>query len=404
MISLSDPQRRRASPRTQLGALLGVLLLIPLVLALALALAACTVKDKPGVSVTPQVVPTELYVAPDGLDSNSGTQAAPLRSLARAAQLVTPGTVVNVLPGVYQGGFRTTVDGLPDARIVFRSTRRWGARIVPPAASNSKTAWDNRASYVDIQGFEVDGSLQPGDGGVRWTVGIYSGGSFDRILGNHVHDVATAIPCASSGGSGIGVDGYYKGQDAEVDGNSVHDIGPPGCRYMQGIYVATRGVIRNNIVYRVAAAGIHLWHDAREVVVANNTVAASTTGIVVGGGDFYHTRGPDDHTRVFNNIVFDNRFGISEQGATGRHNSYRNNLVFQNSEEDWRLAKGMTHSGTVAAAPRFLAYDRDGTPDFRLAEHSPAIGRGLEGAAEGPDFFGKVRARAAAIDIGACQH
>jgi hypothetical protein len=140
------------------------------------------------------------------------------------------------------------------------------------------------------------------------------------------------------------------------------------------------------------------------VIVANNTVTASNTGIVVGGGDFYHTNGPDDHTRVFNNIVFDNRYGISEQGATGRHNSYRNNLVFQNSEADWRLAKGMTHSGTVAAAPRFLDYERDGTPDFRLAAHSPAIGRGLEGGAEGPDFNGRARSRAAAIDIGACQH
>jgi len=415
-----QPEQGGARLRLRLHAHVGMLLLIPLLLVLVLALAACTAKDKHTVSVTPQLVPAELFVAPDGLDSNPGTRAAPLRSLARAARLATPGAIVNVLPGTYHGGLRTTVDGLPDARIVFRSTRRWGARIVPPpgpdAGANGKMAWDNRASYVDIQGFEVDGSVQPGDTGVRWTIGIYSGGSQDRILGNHVHDIATKAPCDSGGGSGIGVDSYYRGKDSEVNGNSVHDIGPPGCRYVQGIYFATTGSIRNNIVYRVAEAGIHLWHDAREVVIANNTVAASNTGILVGGGDFYHTQGPDDHTRVFNNIVFDNRYGISEQGATGPHNSYRNNLVFKNSEGDWQLAKGMSHSGTVAQAPQFVDYHSDyrrgGTPDFRLAAHSPAIGRGLDPDArsgadacrDGPDFNGKTRARAAAVDIGACQH
>jgi hypothetical protein len=107
---------------------------------------------------------------------------------------------------------------------------------------------------------------------------------------------------------------------------------------------------------------------------------------------------------VYNNIVFDNRYGVSDQGGSGRRNSYRNNLVFKNSEADWRLAPGIVHAGTVAAAPGFMEYSRQGTPDFRLAERSPAIGKGLERGADGPDFFGKMRARAATVDIGACQH
>jgi hypothetical protein len=377
--------------------------LIALLCACAVLVApGCTVKDSHPVAVTPQVVPTEMFVAPDGLDSNPGTLTAPLRSLARAAQLVTPGTTVNVLPGAYQGGFRTSINGLPNARIVFRATERWQARIVPPSVSSSNMAWDNRASYVDIQGFDVDGAAQTA--GHRWTTGIYSGGSYNRIVANHVHDIATRLPCTSKGGSGIGVDSYYKGMFSEVAGNSVHDIGRPGCRYVQGIYVNTPATVRNNIVYRVAAAGIHLWHDAHQVVVVNNTITASNTGILVGGGDFYHTRGPNDNTHVFNNIVYDNRYGISEQGATGKHNSYRNNLVFSNKEADWRLAEGMRHSGTITAAPGFVSYARSGTPDFRLAAGSPAIGKGIENGADGPDFYGKARGQRDAIDLGACQH
>jgi hypothetical protein len=275
---------------------------------------------------------------------------------------------------------------------------------VPPPVSTSKVAWDNRASYVDIQGFDIDGSLQFGDTGQHWTIGIYNSGSYGRIAGNHVHDIATTLACSTDGGAGIVVDSQDKATDSDVDGNSVHDIGPPGCRTVQGIQADTPASIRNNIVYRIAEAGIQLWRDAQHVVVANNTVTASSTGILVGGGDFHHAGVPNDHTQVYNNIVFDNRYGISEQGATGRHNSYRNNLVFKNSDGDWGLAPGMAHSGTVAAAPRFLDYSRQGTPDFRLAAQSPAIGKGLDQGADGPDFFGKIRARSDAIDIGACQH
>lgn len=382
-------------------------------LALLFVLAGCRVKDAPPVTVTPQVVPTELYVAPDGLDSNPGTRSAPLRSLARAARLVAPGTIVNVRPGTYHGGFRTDINGLPNARIVFRATEPWRARIVPPSVSNSDVAWDNRASHVDIEGFEVDGSAQSDSGqqlgattstGKKWSVGIYSGGSYNRIAGNHVHHVGNTIACTTTDGAGIGVDSFYKGLHSEVSGNSVHHIGPPGCRFVHGIYMNAPGSIRNNIVYRVSGSGILLWHDAHHILVANNTVTASETGILVGGGDFFHSKGPNDHTQVLNNIAYDNRHGIAELGATGRNNSYRNNLVFRNAGGDWQLAQGMQHSGTVAADPGFIDYNRDGAPDFRLAASSPAIGKGLAGQARGPDFYGKPRTGAGPVDIGAAQH
>ncbi len=340
--------------------------------------------------VVPELVRSKLYVSPAGSDSNPGTEAEPFRTLARAAQVVTPGTTVHVAPGEYPGGLRTATSGTPEARIVYQSTVRHRARIVPPFGSRTASAWDNRGDHVDIVGFEIDGSQY--QSGTRWLHGIYNGASHNGIRDNLVHHIATDVPCESKGGAGIGVDSYFRGVQAEVTGNRVHDIGPPGCRYVHGIYVSTRAVVRHNIVYRVAGAGIHLWHDASHVLVAGNTVAASGTGIVVGGGDYYHTKGPNDHTQVHDNIVFDNRQGIVESGATGPHNRYRNNLVFQNGGGDWKLARGRRHSGTVAAPPRFVGYSRTGTPDFRLSGTSPAIGRGLtgqsgvRGSGTGPDI------------------
>jgi hypothetical protein len=342
--------------------------------------------------------PYKVYVSPNGRDTNAGTATSPFRTLARAAKATRPGTTVFVAPGTYSGGFRTTVHGSASARIYYVSTTKWGAKIVPVSGSSAKTGWDNRGNYVDIIGFHVDGT------GSRWTAGIYNGGSYDVIRGNWVHHIAKNVGCTSAGGSAIGVDAYYRGVKGNVIGNLVHDIGPAGCRYVQGIYISTSGMVKNNVVYRVAEGGIHLWHDANDVIISNNTVVASNTGIIVGGGDYYFRSGGATNVHVSNNIVYDNKMGISEQGQTGTSNTYRNNLVVQNSTYNWRLKNGLTHSATVSSAPLFVAYTRTGTPNLRLTSSSPAIGRGSPTHADPVDFLERPRNYSTGFDIGAYQH
>lgn len=342
--------------------------------AVAAMLASCRVRDSGQQQlVVPELVRSHLYVAPGGSDSHPGTRSEPLRTLTRAAQLATPGTTVHVAPGSYSGGVRTTINGTAEARIVFQSTERGAARIVPPLDARQSAAWDNRANHIDIIGFEIDGSAY--QSGMKWVSGIYNGGSYNRILDNTIHHIGNDVPCDTKGGAGIGVDSYYRGTAVEVIGNTVHDIGPAQCRYMHGIYVSTRASVRNNVIYRVAGAGIHLWHDATHVTVRGNTVAGAGVGIVVGGGDFYHHTGPNDHTSVTHNIVVGNTLGIIEQGKTGPNNTFADNLVYDNQEDDWRLAPGRRHSGTVNAAPRFINGDLAGTPDFHLRPDSPAVGK-----------------------------
>ncbi|PWF41878.1 DUF1565 domain-containing protein [Massilia glaciei] len=345
--------------------------------------------------------PYKLYVATTGNDSNPGTADKPFKTIARAATAVKPGTTVFVAPGTYAGGFKTTQSGTAANRIYYVSTKLRAARIVPPSSSSNDTAWDNRGSYVDIIGFTIDGTKS--GGGKKWTHGIYSGGSLVMIRKNHIHHIAKTAACTSAGGSAIGIDSYYRGVKSEVIANMVNDIGPVGCRYIQGIYISTSGLVMNNIVYRVAEAGIHLWHDANNVVIANNTVADSHTGIVVGGGDFYHTSSGAVNTHVVNNIVYDNAYGISEQGKTGKNNTYRNNLVYQNSTYNWSLKNGLSHSGTVTSAPLFEGYATSGTPNFKLSRSSPAIGRGTSIFALPTDYNGKTRSYATGFDIGAYQ-
>ncbi|OIJ43302.1 right-handed parallel beta-helix repeat-containing protein [Massilia timonae] len=353
-------------------------------------------------AATIPTTPNNFYVSPTGSDTAAGTKAAPFKTLARAAKAATKaGTTVFVAPGTYAGGIRTTASGTASSRIYWVSTTKWGAKIVPPANSTNKTAWDNRGNYVSIIGFDVDGSKI--GSGTKWVLGIYTGGSYNVIEGNRVHHMATTIPCNSAGGSAIGVDSYYKGVKGDVIGNVVHDIGPAGCTYVQGIYHSTSGTIKNNVVYRVGSAAIHLWHDATDVQIVNNTVSSSVFGIIVGGGDFYFTKAGANNVHVHNNIVYDNKYGISEQGTTGKGNTYKNNLVTKNTTYNFQLRNGLTHTGTISSEPLFAGYSRTvATPDYKLTTSSPAIGRGLATYAPAADIDGK--ARGTAIDLGAYQH
>jgi parallel beta-helix repeat protein len=344
------------------------------------------------------------YVSPTGSDTAAGTKAAPFKTLARAAKAATKAsTTVWVAPGTYAGGIKTTASGTATGRIYWVSSTKWGAKIVPPSSSTNNNAWDNRGNYVSIIGFDVDGTNS--GSGTKWTHGIYTGGSYGMIQDNHIHHIARSVACTSAGGSAIGVDSYYHGVKSDIVSNVVNDIGPAGCTYVQGIYVSTSGTIKNNLVYRVGAVGIHLWHDATDVVITNNTVTSSNFGMVVGGGDFYYTTAGANNVFVANNIIYDNKYGISEQGKTGTANKYVNNLVFQNPTYNISLRNGLQATGTVSSNPLFKAYSRTAaTPDFHLTTSSPAIGRGTATNAYPTDLDGKPRNATTGYDIGAYQH
>ena len=380
------------------------------VLPAALASVLCACNSGPAPQAGPESplappTPYHLFVAPNGADSNLGSESSPFFSIEQASRVAFPGTTVHVAPGNYSGGFKTLANGTERARIYYVATRPGYARIVPPAVSVNATAWDNRGNYVDIVGFDIDGSGHRA--GVRWRNGIYSAGSFDSLRHNLVHHIANGRVCLAPDGidgAAITIESYFRGVHGEVIGNTVYDIGAVDCPAVQGIAINTTALVANNLVFRSGHAGIYLWHDARQVRVIDNTVIGGNIGILVGAGNFYLAPGANDFTQVSNNIVFDNLSGIVESGATGAHNVYRSNLVFNNKDGDWRLAKGMGHSGSVAADPGFVAYRREGMPDLRLAAGSAAIGKGDIHYAHRVDFNGAARSADSGIDIGALQH
>jgi len=339
-----------------------------------------------------------LYVSTSGSDSNPGTQAAPFRTIAKGSRAATAGTTVHVAPGTYTETIRTNQRGTASSRIRFVSDVKWGAKILP-SNPTGESVWDVRGSYIDIDGFNVDGTNC-----TSCIIGINLAGSYDRALNSHVHHIATNFACNSNGAAAILTDGYYGGVSNDATGNVVDNVGPGlgQCDFDQGIYIATSGLVANNIVSGVSECGIHLYHNATAVTIVNNTVFSNGCGIVVGSGEYYSGfTGPGDYNKTTNNIVYNNTYGVVENGTTGLNNTYRNNLVFGNGT-NWSLQNGLTHTGTVTQNPSFANYLANGSGDYHLAAGSPAINSGLSASyVPATDYEGVTRPQGAAPDIGA---
>jgi len=304
------------------------------------------------------------------------------------------GAVVHVAPGTY-AGVTTSSSGTATARIRFISDVKWGAKIRTTGVSYM---WYNTANYVDIMGFDISG-----DG----MIGILNMGSFVRIIGNHIHNIPAA--CTSNAGAGID-NGNYSASDDDVIGNVVHDIGATlsvKCGTVQGIYHANlRGHIMNNMVYRVWAYGISLWHAAKSVVIANNLVfQVGEAGIEVGAGD-----APGGVTAsgmlVVNNMVLNNPAStwghgqaIEEVGLTGTDNQYINNLIWNNAL-GIQLQNGVVAIGTINADPLLVNYQPDGSGDYHLQSGSRAINSGTSSGAPTLDLDGAPRPFGTGFDIG----
>jgi hypothetical protein len=349
----------------------------------------------------------DLYVSSSGSDSNDGSQGAPFRSILAASENARPGTTVHVAPGTYAGGFTTVANGSASAHITYVSATQYGAKIVGAGTAGNECGWWNKGDYVDIEGFEIDGS---GSQATSWRCGFYGTGSYSTFQGNKVHDIltdSTAFANASAngqGGAGAEMDNYSGAVNGSIIGNIVYNVGPAGLSssLVHGIYQIERGTVANNVVYNVVGNGIVTWHGARDIQIVNNTVVgARGGGILVGSGDSGSSSTTGDYITVANNIVTNSISGISESGITGVHNKYANNLLYKNTISNISLQNGLTDTGTIAADPMFVDAARH---DYHLQADSPAIDAGAAALSPSTDLDGNARPTGASPDIGAHEH
>jgi hypothetical protein len=302
---------------------------------------------------------TSYYVSPTGNDSNSGTQAAPWRTVQHAADTARAGSTVNVRGGIYEELVSINASGnASNGFITFRShpgeTAILDAAHFTPSGRQAILTIHNQ-SYVRIEGFEIRNFRTAQHRLSPLGISVMGSGSHIELLKNNVHHIEQTFdgrdaPGHGDNGFGIavyGTDGKTPITDLIIDGNEVHHLKTGSSESLVVNGNVTNFRITHNVVHDNNNIGIDVIgfertapdpavDQARDGVVSNNLVYNITSrgnpayrneensdGIYVDGG-----------TRILieQNVMHDVDFGIELASEhKDRATSYiiaRNNLIY----------------------------------------------------------------------------
>jgi parallel beta-helix repeat protein len=284
---------------------------------------------------------TRYVSASQGSDSNSGTETAPWRTLAKAASSATSGTTVVLEPGTYGGyGVTTNVSnsGTSSAPIVFTSAAGREEAVVRGYVRVT-------ASYVHLDSLVFDGPTGPvvsksssNPGGEEVEVS-FMGGTGVELSRSEVRE--------SAWHAGVFVS---KVTGARLVSNYVHNNGDAatGANLDHGIYWCSgTGTISNNVVENNVAWGIQLYPTTTNVMVSHNTVKGNGRGGIIvsreSAGD-----------QLLNNLVANNaEYGIRAYELSGTGNVARENLLWNNVHNTY--GSGLSFSQNTVADPKTLS-------------------------------------------------
>ena len=333
------------------------------------------------------------YVSPTGSDTGDGSYNHPWATIQHADKVVRPGDTVLVLDGTYKGDVTLNASGTAEHRITYKARNKWMVKLVGTGTGDGTAVIRLGGGYTDIEDFDLTGSDANG------IILAYTGtaASFNRAVGNYVHDMIT--PCDSNSGTAIetgGGDNYAGITHNDMIGNLIVNITPyGGCQgghQASGLFAEIPySVIANNIVINAGYA-IQTWHG--------NTLVNNLRPITVGAGDSPGGK-VNDYSLVQNNIVYNSiNTAIAETGMTGFNNQYVNNLIYRGNTSI-RLNNGLHATGTINADPKFVNNTGTAAGNYRLQPSSPARGAGLALPGIAADFDGRGRPRSGVTDLGA---
>jgi len=382
--------------------------------------------DTAAVTVTNGLVGT-YFVSPSGSDANPGTEAAPFRTIDKAATLVDPGDVVIVDDGVYTDtdgdGSVAAIGrgGTPSAWVTFRARNRWGAKLSGQSGQAAQGIdLNNGVGYVRIEGFEIYGVANVGSPvtgrGSASGIDMYDGGHDSQVVGNHIHDVGRVCTLSTNTNGQVAI--FVQQPNVTIEGNLIHDIGrffpgESGCSYSggfmgyqtldHGVYLnggspgADGVMIRNNVFYNTR----HGW--------AVQMYPGSLTNMGVLNNTFAFGNPNKNYTHVVldasisSSLIANNIFYNPEGGETIEAGGFSGTITISHNITTGAAMTdvgktGMTFSNNqLNTNAQFV-----GAPgDFHLQAGSPAIDAGQSLPQVTVDFDGRARPLGAPYDIGA---
>ena len=307
-------------------------------------------------------VNSTYVVAPDGSDSNPGTEAQPWRTIQRAADTLVAGNTVYIKAGSYEEQVVPQNSGSPGYYIAYAAYP--GHSVTIDGANVSLPEWESGLfeltdrSYVRVSGLKIQNA-----GPHQNNVGIYVDGSDHIIIEkNHIYNtVSSGIGVWNSGN--IIIDGNevelgcndgeqevitVAGTDTfEINNNHVHH-GGPGTNGGEGIDAkdgSSNGKIYANHVHHMSGDRTCLYMDAWDkptfnIEVFQNILHDCGAGISLAS----ENGGRLENIRVYNNIVYHNRSNGLEIGNWGEPGVpvravdsviFVNNTVVDNGYAGW---------------------------------------------------------------------
>ena len=291
----------------------------------------------------------DVYLSPDGSDSNPCTQAGPCRTLERGQADAASGETVWMDPGTYGERGHSTVLSKPDVTYS-------GFLGAPRPVLHGK--FELEGSGVQLRLVFVDGPT--GDVGGNAGCDAYPGESVLIDMGGDNTRVDHSEVADSYGNAGIYVSGTPSG--IQIDHNFIHDnggFGVCGTTYdngQHGIYMhGGTGSITDNKVVHNWTRGVQLYDEPHDVVVAANTIVWN------GRAGIIHDTSTGGGNVLVDNIVAGNAW--NGQGGiyyrSGGLPIVAHNLLWHNGDAD---LIDVTCFACVTQSPAFVGINVDSPP------------------------------------------
>ncbi len=297
-----------------------------------------------------------LFVSVSGSDANTGTLAAPLHTISRAALKAQPGDDVSVRGGIYNELVTISSVGSSASHVSFHPYPGEQPVIDGTGLGIDKNLVTfSQAAYVDFSGFEVRNATRIGICG--WNA------SNIRVSGNNVHD-------AVKGGIYFGSDTLGNVSAITVDGNTVYHtvlenqyhtlnggwstaLVVSWCNGASitnnkvyensgegiGFLLSNNGVVQQNVVFDNYSVEIYL-DNASSLNVTQNLAYSTGNSTYFRGGfpaagigaanEPYTASNPLNNLTITDNIVINTRWGFY-YGAYGNGGGLKNTTVANNT-------------------------------------------------------------------------